>query len=139
MKLDMFLIGVIVVGLFATGFGYLITDMSTTYNVPVDERISTVYGNYNLSDKIAESAVDDIKDASITGTGNDFDITQALKQSVSILKNVFIDGIPAALMMVTSIGNFLPFPPFIIHAIQASIIVSVAFALVYLFLRYKNE
>ena len=139
MKFENLLIAMVVVALCATGFGIVITDLSDSYDVPVSESITNAYGNLSLTEDIVKSATDDVKDASVYDTGSDFDIVTALKKSVTVLKAVFIEGIPRTFILITSLGDFLPIPPFIIKAAQAVILISAAFALVYLFLRYKNE
>lgn len=139
MKIENLLIAMVLVGMFATGFGLFLVSTATTYNVPVSEDITRTFGNYNSTNIISESAISDLKEASQSGEANQFDIVEAIKSSLNVLKTVFIEGVPNALIMVTSITDFLPMPPFISRALMTIIIISVAFALVYLFLRYKNE
>lgn len=139
MKLDSLLIAAVLVGLVASGFGLMITGLSTTYNIPIDDRLSSTFGSYSNTYNISNQSITALRDAAAQGSANDFDIVMQTKAALNVLKIVFIEGVPNMLMMITSIGDFLPVPDFISRGLTAILIIGVCFALVYLFLRYKNE
>lgn len=139
MKLDSLLVAVVIVSMFAGGFGLLISNLATTYNVPIDESMTSKFGSLNSTYSLTNQSINDLKAASTRGESNSFDIVEALKASINVVKTVFVEGIPNVLLMVTGLGDYIPLPPFIIRGIQSIVIILIGFALVYLFLRYKNE
>ena len=69
---------------------------------------------------------------------NDWDIAKTIIAALNAVKVVFVQGIPTVLSTITGMASFLPLPSWITRGIQAIMLISVAFALVYLYLRYKN-
>jgi hypothetical protein len=135
MRFDSLLIAIVVVGMVATGFGLFITEVGHNYNVPVDEQLSTVYGNQSLTNKLMNQTSEELKKA----TSEDPNLLTSSIASINIVKNIFVTGIPATLGLVGAMGNVSYMPPYIINGIKAILIISMAFALVYLLLRYQNE
>jgi hypothetical protein len=139
MKLDSLWIALILVGLVTSGFGLFMTNLSATYHVPIEDRLTSTFGSYNATYSVSNQSITALRDAAARGSSNDFDIIEQIKAALNVIKIVFIEGIPNMLLMITSVGNFLPVPEFVSRGITGILIISVAFALVYLFLRYKNE
>jgi hypothetical protein len=140
MQLDKILISVVIISMITIGVGGFISDLATTYNVPTDPEFQAQFNKFNESYDLASDITEDIKGASAEeGTESDWDIAKTIIAALSAVKVVFVQGIPTVFATITGMGYYMPLPEFIIRGLQAIAIISVAFALVYLYFRYKNN
>lgn len=139
MKLDVLLIALVVISMITIGMGGFIADTFNRYGVDTDPQFQAQFNKFNETYDLAEDITEDIKGASAgEGTESDWDIAKTIIAALSSVKVVFVQGIPAIFSTITGLGNFLPLPEFVIRGIMAIMLISVAFALVYLYFRYKN-
>lgn len=138
MKFDSLLIAIVLVSMVAAGFGLFMNNLLSTYHVPLDESMSSRF-NSTFATGLSNQSIADLKAASTRGESNNFDIIEALKASINVVKTVFVEGVPNTLNMITGLGDYIPMPTFIIGGLQTILIIMAGFALVYLFLRYKND
>jgi len=137
MNLERFLIAIVVMSMVAVGTGLFVVDITTRYSTVVDPDFRTTFDRFNESYALGEDISDDVKKASAVEEES-WDFGDTIKASLNAVKVVFIQGIPTAFAMVTNVGKYIPLPSWITRGIQTILIILLAFALVYLYFRYKN-
>lgn len=136
-SLEKFLIGIVVMSMVATGLGVFVSDLSGRYGTEMTPEFQNTFNRFNETYDLSEDVAEDIKSASAVEE-DDWDFGDTIKASLNAVKTVFVSGIPTAFAMVTNIGDFIPLPSWITRGIQTILIIVLAFALVYLYFRYKN-
>lgn len=139
MDLEKLLISVIIVSIASVGLGAFMIDLTGRYGTQVNPEFQSTFNKYNESFDLAESITSDIKEGGVEQTSSsDFDFGETVKAGINVVKSVFVQGIPTVFSLIMSIGDFIPVPPYVLKSLQAMALISVGFALVYLFFRYKN-
>lgn len=138
MQFENFMIGLIVISIFSVGFTGLYVGSTVTYGVQADSDTLQVFNRLNSTYSIADSISEDIRGASVQEDQGDLDLSKTMRSALKALKVVFMDGLPDGLGMISNIVVLIPLPSFIITGLQAILIISLMFSLIYLFLRYKN-
>lgn len=138
MRIDGLLIALVVVSMITIGTGAFISDLTSTYDIDTSPQFEAQFNKFNDTYSLTEDISDNVKGASVGDGESDFDIADTLKSAISVVKVVFVQGIPAIFSSLTNLGEFLPLPEFVIRGLQAIAFISIAFALVYLYFRYQN-
>lgn len=138
MELDKFLIGIIALSMIALGIGGFYSSLANNYGVTIEEKYQSNFDRFNASLDLSEEIVEDVKTGSVEEGSNDWDIGKTVRSALNVVKVVFIQGIPTAFGVITNVAGFIPLPDFMIKGLQAMLLISVTFALVYLYFRYKN-
>lgn len=136
MELDKLLIGIVLISMVALGLGVFMQDMTGRYGTEVSPEFQTTFNKFNETYALSQDITDNVK---LAGTGEtDDDVWESIKAGISTVKAVFVQGIPAVFSIITGLGDTIPLPEYVTRGIQAILLISVAFALVYLYFRYKN-
>lgn len=138
LQLDKFLIGIVIISMVTMGIGGFYSQLANNYEVVIEERYQSNFNKFNESFVLAEDIVEDVKTGSVEEGSTDWDIGKTVKSALNVVKVVFIQGIPTAFSVITNLGAFIPMPSYMIAGLQAILLISVTFALVYLYFRYKN-
>lgn len=139
MQLDKFIIALIIISAVTITMGGFMVELSTNYNIPVNDRYSATFSKFNESSQMAEDITASFKTGSASeGSGSEADLEKVYKAALSIIKVTFFQGIPAAFSLITNMGQFIPIPAYILTSLQAILLVMFLFAGFYLYLRYKN-
>lgn len=138
MELDKFLIGIIILSMVTLGIGGLYSELAGNYAVTIEEKYQSNFDKFNSTLDLSEDIVSDVKTGSVEEGTDNWDIGKTVKSALNVVKVVFIQGIPTAFSVITNIASFIPLPAYMIKGLQAILLISVTFALVYLYFRYKN-
>lgn len=138
MELDKLMIAIVVISMVSVGIGSLLVEVTGRYGVDVSPQFQTTFNKMNESMDLTEEIVTDIKGASASESTDTWDIIETVKAGLNAVKVVFVQGIPTLFQTINSLGSFIPLPGIIIKTIQAILVIGIAFALVYLYFRYKN-
>lgn len=139
MQLDNLLVAIVVISMITVGTGMLIADVFPRYGVATDPQFDAQFDKFNETYQLTEDITSDIKGAAAEqGTQSDWDIAKTIIAALNAVKVVFVQGIPTVFSTITNTVNYIPFPEFVTRGIQAIALILVAFALVYLYFRYKN-
>lgn len=141
MELDKILIGIVLISICSIGIGSLFVDLANRYDISTTPEYMTQFNRLNETYALTQDLSNDIKGASVEAgadASSDWDIGATVKAGLNAVKVVFVQGIPTIFATITGIGETLPLPEYIIRGIQAIMLISVTFALVYLYFRYKN-
>lgn len=139
MELDKMLIGIVLISIVVLSVGNLMVDLTGRYGTEVDPEFQRTFNKFNESYDLAEDITEDVKLGGVEqGTNDDFDIGESIKAGINVVKTVFVQGLPTIFSMITDLGTYIPIPEYIIRGIQAIMLIAIAFALVYLYFRYKN-
>lgn len=140
MELDKLLIGIILISMVAVGLGGFVVDITGRYGTKVSPEFQTQFNKFNESYTLTEAITEDVKLGGVEqGETDNFDLGESIKAGINVVKTVFVQGIPTLFSSVTSIASTIPVPEFVTRGLQAITLISIAFALVYLYFRYKNQ
>jgi len=140
MELDKLLIGLVLISMISIGIGSFVVDLTGRYSTEIDPEFQSTFNKFNETYELTQQITDDVKLGGVEqGANDDFDIGQSLKAGINVVKTIFVQGIPTMFSSITSLGSFIPLPEWFTRGLQAIILISVAFALVYLYFRYQNK
>lgn len=133
------LIAIVIISLCSIALGGFLVDLSGNYGTKITPEFQSTFDNYNKTYALTEDIATSVKAGGVEqGTNDDFDVGETIKAAITTIKAVFVSGLPIMFSTITGIGNLIPLPGYIIRSLQAIILISLAFALVYLYFRYKN-
>lgn len=139
MELDKLLISLVLISMVSVGVGLFVVDLSGRYGTQVSPQFQSTFNKFNQTYDLTEDITADVKLGGVEQDTNDnFDIGESVKAGINVVKVVFVQGLPTLFQSITDLGDFIPLPSYIIKGLQAILLISVAFALVYLYFRYKN-
>lgn len=131
MRLQDYLIGVLVFGLVVTGFWYSYVDLGDTYNVTVDAEYANAYGNISGTMEDTRTDVRDIRD-DIRSTEPDEDdqyggsLIKGAFNSLRLIWNSFT----SVNLIAETVQERVGIPDYFILALISIIIIVISFAVI---------
>jgi len=135
MKLDQFVIGIVIFGLIIFVGTQMIGDANVTYNISINEsEYSDVYDTiddaYELSDSMKESSVE--------GDIDDEESWESMtKGSYSAVRQVITTPVTLMGQIMEALGQKLGIHPVIIKVGLIILSLTIIFSIIYLFMRFK--
>lgn len=139
MQLDKYVIGLIFISILAVTIGSFYISTLQEYGVTVEEKYQANFNKFNDTYNVVEEISEDIKGASVQEDTDNWDMGNTLKAGLNAIKVVFVQGLPIGLSMIANVAVFVPINNYVIAGLQAILIISILFALVYLYFRFQNK